>query len=193
MQAIGLQLKPEKTGLTHIDEGFVFLGQRILRRPKGHKRYVYTLVSNEALASVKRKVKALTGRSTIHMELSELLFAINPVLRGWAGYFRYAAAKSTFSYLGYYTWWRVGRWLRKKHPQLTWKQLKRRYFGKDGIQERGITLYNPATMRVERYRYRGAMITTPWNEATVNPAGSCYRRTRHDDQSFLDTLQQVLA
>lgn len=193
VQAIGLQLKPEKTGLTHIDEGFVFLGQRIFRRPKGHKRYVYTLVSNEALASVKRKVKALTGRSTIHMELSELLFAINPVLRGWAGYFRYAAAKSTFSYLGYYTWWRVMRWLRKKHPQLTWKQLKRRYFGKDSIQERGITLYNPATMRVERYRYRGAMITTPWNEATVNPAGSRYRRTRHDDPSFLDTLQQVLA
>lgn len=41
-------------------EGFVFLGQRIARRPKGPKRYVYTLVCDEALASVKRKVKTLS-------------------------------------------------------------------------------------------------------------------------------------
>src|ERR1019366_5136879 len=37
IQALGLSLKPEKTAITHIDEGFVFLGQRIVRRPKGHK------------------------------------------------------------------------------------------------------------------------------------------------------------
>jgi hypothetical protein len=81
VEAIGLQLKPEKTGVTHIDMGFVFLGQRIVRRAKGPKRYVYTLVCDEALTSVKRKVKALTGRSTIHLELSELLRALNPILR----------------------------------------------------------------------------------------------------------------
>jgi RNA-directed DNA polymerase len=50
VQALGLSLKSEKTAITHIDEGLVFLGQRIVRRPKGHKRYVYTFVSNEALA-----------------------------------------------------------------------------------------------------------------------------------------------
>jgi RNA-directed DNA polymerase len=193
IEAIGLQLKSEKTGVTHIDTGFVFLGQRIVRRAKGPKRYVYTLVCDEALASVKRKVKALTGRSTIHLELSELLRALNPILRGWAAYFRYAAAKRTFAYLGYYTWWRVMRWLRKKHPQLTWKQLQRRYFGKDGLQADGVTLYNPAAMRVERYRYRGAMIATPWNEATVDPTGSRFRRTRHDDPAFLEGVQQALA
>ena len=110
-KALGLKLKAEKTRLTHIDEGFVFLGQRIIRRPDQPKRYVYTFVSNEALASVRRKVKALTGRSTINMELSELLAALNRVLRGWANYFRYAAAKHTLAYLGYYAWWRVGRWL----------------------------------------------------------------------------------
>ena len=63
-QALGLSLKAEKTAIIHIDEGFQFLGQRIVRRPQGKKRYVYTFVSNEALASIKAKVKALTGRST---------------------------------------------------------------------------------------------------------------------------------
>jgi RNA-directed DNA polymerase len=193
VEGIGLKLKPEKTGITHIDEGFVFLGQRLIRRPKGPKRYVYTLVCDEALASVMRKVKALTGRSTRNLSLADLLSALNPVLRGWAAYFRYAAAKRTLAYLGYYAWRRVVGWLRKKHPQRTWKQIRRRYFGKDQLQERGIVLYNPAAMRVERYRYRGARISTPWNEATVDPRGARFRRTSHDDPRFLEEVQQALA
>jgi RNA-directed DNA polymerase len=95
-------------------------------------------------------VKALTGRSTTSLELSVLLRRLNPVLRGWAAYFRYAASARTFSYLGHYAWWRVGRWLRKKHPRLTWKQLKRRYFPDGTIQANGITLHDPADMRVVR-------------------------------------------
>ncbi len=58
--ATGLRLKPDKTGVTHIDAGFCFLGQRIVRKLKGAKSCVYTFVSDEALASAKRKVKALT-------------------------------------------------------------------------------------------------------------------------------------
>jgi Group II intron, maturase-specific domain len=119
--------------------------------------------------------------------------ALNPILRGWAAYFRYASAKRTFAYLGNYAWWRVMRWLRKKHPKRTWKQLRRRYFGKNGIQDTGITLYNPAAMRVERYRYRGALISTPWNEATADPTGGRYRRIRHDDPLFLERLEETLA
>jgi RNA-directed DNA polymerase len=191
--SLGLKIKPEKTGITHIDDGFVFLGQRFIRRPKGRKRHVYTLVCDDALASIKRKIKALTGRSTRNLALAELLRRLNPALRGWAAYFRYAAAKRTFAYLGYYARRRVVGWLHKKHPRLSWKQIRRRYFGKDRLQENGIVLYNPASMRVERYRYRGAQISTPWNENTVDPTGSRYRRSRHDDDQFLERVQQTLA
>jgi hypothetical protein len=51
VQALGLNLKPEKTGITHIDEGFVFLGMKIMRRAKGTRRYVYTFVGDEARLS----------------------------------------------------------------------------------------------------------------------------------------------
>ena len=161
VEALGLNLKAEKTAITHIDEGFVFLGQRIVRRPKGHKRYVYTFVSREVLASVTRKVKALTGRSTTNLELSELIAALNPILRGWANHFRHAAAKRTFDYLGYYAWWRVERWLRKKHPRLSWKQITRRYTSEGTFAEKGIVLFNPGSVSVTRYRYRGARIPDP--------------------------------
>ena len=40
---------------------------------------------------------------------------------------RPAASSRTFAYLGVFTWRRVARWLRKKHPRASWKQLRRRY------------------------------------------------------------------
>jgi len=194
VEALGLQLKAEKTAITHIDEGFVFLGQRIVRRPKGHKRYVYTFVSNEALASARRKVKALTGRSTTNLELSELIAALNPVLRGWANYFRHAAAKRTFDYLGYYAWWRVGRWLRKKHPRLAWKQIARRYTSNGTLQQKGIALFNPGSVSVTRYRHRGARIPNPWAiPATIDPSGLRTYRASREEQRSLGRVQQALA
>jgi RNA-directed DNA polymerase len=193
--ALGLSLKPEKTAVTHIDEGFVFLGQRIVRRPKGHKRYVYTFVANEAPASIRRKLKALTGRSTTNMELSELVAALNPVPRGWANYYRHAAAKRTLEYLAYHAWWRAGRWLRKKHPRLTWKQINRRYINEDHtFEEHGLALYNPASISVTRYRFRGARIPNPWTiEPTANPSGVRVQRASREEQRSLARVQQALA
>jgi len=191
VQALGLKLKAEKTAITHIDEGFVFLGQRIVRRAYGPKRHIYTFVTNEALASIKRKVKALTGRSTTNLALSELIAAINPVLRGWVNYYRHAAAKRTFGYLDYYTWWRVGRWLRKKHPRMTWKQIKRRYLNDDYTYQDGrITLYKPARTRVTRYRYRGARIPTPWTAG--DQTGSRAELASLQEQLPLERVQQAL-
>ena len=145
------------------------------------------------MASIRRKVKALTGRSTTNMELSELLAALNRVLRGWANYFQHAAAKRTFAYLGYYAWWRVGRWLRKKHPRLTWKQITRRYTKDGSFHHKGISLLNPASISVTRYRYRGSKIPTPWNEHHVNPNSTRGRRGRYSEQLVLERVQQALA
>ena len=64
------------------------------------------------------KIKKATGRGTTSLRLAEVLRKINPILRGWAAYFRYGASKKTFSYLGYYAWWRMIGWLRRKHPHL---------------------------------------------------------------------------
>ena len=193
IQALGLSLKSEKTAITNIDEGFEFLGQRIVRRPKGSKRYVYTFVSNEALASIRRKVKALTGRSTTNLALSALIAALNPVLRGWANYYRHAAAKRTLAYLDYYTWWRVGRWLRKKHPQMSWKQINRRYLNDDHTwQEHGRAIYKPGSLSVTRYRYRGARIPTPWTDPTAVPTGVHAQRAHLQEQLPLERVQQAL-
>jgi hypothetical protein len=145
-----------------------------------------------ALAVVKRKLKQITGRNTTALSLKQVLWKVNSILRGWAAYFRYGASKRTFSYLGHYAWWRMIRWLRRKHLRLGWKQLRRRYFEADAISEGGMTLYNPQAMTVERYRYRGAQIVTPYNLGEVEPTKARFRRTNHDDIGFIGRVSEQL-
>jgi len=48
--------------------------------------------------------------------LAEVVRTVNPVLHGWAAYFRYGASKRIFSYLGWSAWWRQILLIRRKHP-----------------------------------------------------------------------------
>lgn len=190
---LGMTLSPDKTLVTHIDNGFDFLGFRIQRKYREDGTHVvHTYPSKAALAAVMEKIRKATGRGTTSLRLVDVLRTVNPILRGWAGYFRYGASKRTFSYLAYWTWWRTILWIRRKHPQLTWKQVRRRYYGADRISQDGVTLYNPARMPVERYRYRGAQICTPYNIDEVDPAGARFRQTDHDDVAYVGKVSELI-
>jgi RNA-directed DNA polymerase len=189
-----MTLSAEKTLVTHIDDGFDFLGFHIQRKTRGDGRHVVlTIPSKQALAAVMSKIKQATGRGTTSLRLQGVLRVVNPILRGWAAYFRYGASKRTFSYLASWAWWRLIYWLRRKHPKLSWKQLRRRWFGADAISENGLVLANPAKMRVERYRYRGAQISTPYNVDEVDPAGARFRSTNHDDVAFVGQVSELVS
>ncbi|WP_019873228.1 group II intron reverse transcriptase/maturase [Sporichthya polymorpha] len=168
LTGMGLRLSPEKTLITHIDEGLVFLGWRIQRhRKRGTNRYyVYTYPSRKAVMAVTGKVRALCRQIGTNQPLQILLLRINSLLRGWCAYFRPGVSSATFAYLGAYTWARVFAWLRRKHRRSTVKDIRRRYCGGrwwPTTAER--MLFNPATVRTTRYRYRGAAIPTPWTAA----------------------------
>ncbi|HZA79803.1 MAG TPA: group II intron maturase-specific domain-containing protein [Acidimicrobiales bacterium] len=166
---MGLRLSEEKTIVTHIDNGFDFVGFHIQRkRQEGTtRRTLYTYPSKTALASVKAKVRELSQGNT-NQSLADLLQRVNPVLRGWANYFRHGVSARTFSYLNAFSWRRVVNWLGRKHPRANWKWLRRRYLPGWRPTDGTVTLLNPATIPVTRYRYRGANIATPW--------------TRHNDE-----------
>jgi len=164
LAGMGLRLSVEKTHVTHIDEGFEFLGFRIQRQTKrgSHRRFVYTWVSRRSLTAIKAKIKAITKQGT-NNPLSDLLRQLNPVLRGWTNYFRHAVAKSTFSYLQEYTWRRVIGWTRRKLLRANWKQLRRYYGNSWWPNHEGTVLFDTRTVMVSRYRYRGTAIPTPWD------------------------------
>jgi RNA-directed DNA polymerase len=160
---MGLRLSEEKTQITHLDKGFDFLGFRIRRKQKrgASKRTTYTYPSKTALAAVKAKVRTLTRGGT-NQTLANLLRRLNPVLRGWANYFRHGVSADTFDYLNAFSWRRVVIWLRRKHRRVTWKWLRQRYLPGWRPTDEGVILFNPTTTPITRYRYRGAKIPSPW-------------------------------
>jgi len=84
LTTMGLRLSPDKTLITHIDEGLDFLGWRIQRhRKRGtHNRYyVYTYPAKKALRAVTAKVKTLCRQVGTNQPLDALLLRLNPVLR----------------------------------------------------------------------------------------------------------------
>jgi RNA-directed DNA polymerase len=170
---MGLRLSEEKTTIVHIDDGFDFLGFRIQRQRKrgSNKVFVYTWPSKKALASIMAKVKAITQQGT-HNPLSDLLRQLNSALRGWTTYFRHGVSKATFCYLADYTWHRVRNWLRRKHRRTTWKYLRRRYSPNGSWTEQGAqALFDCSAVPVSRYRFRGTVIPTPWDEWMTAKAG----------------------
>ncbi|MEV6861818.1 group II intron reverse transcriptase/maturase, partial [Streptosporangium subroseum] len=161
LSMMGLRLSPEKTLITHIDEGLDFLGWRIQRhRKRGTgKHYVYVYPAKKALIAVMAKVKTICRRST-NLTLADLLHQLNRMLRGWTAYFKHGCSKATFSYLRSYLWKETIRWERRKHRRTPWKQLRRRYgiWPADG----DIGMFDPAKVRTKRYYYRGTRIPAPW-------------------------------
>jgi RNA-directed DNA polymerase len=167
LKPMGLRLSVEKTNITHIDEGLDFLGWRIQRHRKlGTDRqyiYIYTYPARKSVRSATGKVKELTGRQNVGLSLESLLHRLNSVLRGWCAYFRPGVSNVAFCYLSHYAWMRVTRWIRRKHPGITWKQLRRRYYGGGWwpVTEEA-ELFNPAKVSTTRYRYRGKRIPAAW-------------------------------
>ena len=171
LRPMGLRLSEAKTRIVHVDEGFDFLGFRIRRAPKrgSGKLTVYTYPSKGALASVKAKVRAATREAT-NQPLATLCFRLSPIVRGWVNYFRHGVSKATFDYLREFTWRRVICWLRHKHRRASWKWLLRRYLPRWWPTDGKVTLFDPMTVPVTRYRYRGNNIPTPWQSRTTETA-----------------------
>ena len=160
---MGLRLSEAKTAITHVDEGFDFLGFRIRRKLKEgtQRRTIYTYPSKTALAAAKAKVRVLTQGGT-NQTLANLLCRVNPV-RGWANYFRHGVSQRTFDYLWHFSWRRVVNWLRHKHPRGSWKWLRRHYLPRWRPTDGEVTLLDPSAVAITRYCYRGARIPTPWS------------------------------
>jgi RNA-directed DNA polymerase len=110
------------------------------------------------------KVRSLTRRAK-HRTLADRLRRVNPVLRGWCNYFRHGVSARTFSYVDHFAYWRVVVWLRKRHVGLNMCTLVRRHLPNWTVRAGGIEMFRPRAVAIERYRFRGTRIPTPWSSA----------------------------
>ena len=123
---LGLELHPEKTRRVDLSRGrggFDFLGCHVHKRMSGpiwereHRR-VYFLQrwpSPRAMQRIRQRVKALTPRAACHRDLRDTIARLNPVLRGWGGYFRTGNAAIKFGQVDAYVNRRLKGLLRKRY------------------------------------------------------------------------------
>jgi group II intron reverse transcriptase/maturase len=128
MSLLRLQLHPTKTRLVELGigkEGFDFLGchLRIVRSRFKGRCYLFRWPSQRAMKAIRAKIHDLTSarRWAGMKDIREVIRMLNPVLRGWGGYFRTGNASDKFNQLDRYVRGRLVRLLRKRGGQRRWK------------------------------------------------------------------------
>jgi RNA-directed DNA polymerase len=123
MSERGLELSAEKTLITSMDDGFDFLGfnsrhydGKLLIKPSKKK----------VLAFCKRLGEEIKNLSSVEQEV--LIKKLNPILRGFANYYKGVVSKETFCYISYRLWQYLWRWAKRRHPNKNTKWVRKRYF-----------------------------------------------------------------
>lgn len=155
----GLELSEQKTVVTHIQAGFDFLGHTV--RKFGDKLLIYPAKSN--VQAFRDKIK-LCVKSALGLSQEALLRKLNPIMQGWANYYRNGASKRTFAKLDYCVWNQLWRWAKRRHPNKPAHWRKQRYFSReDGRwnfhvtvrlangESKVLKLYRMASTAIERH------------------------------------------
>lgn len=128
----GLTLSPEKTRIVHLTEGFNFLGYNVRHYPAPQtSRSGWKLLikpSKEAVQELREKLRTLWTKAQ-GTNVQSVLAKLNPVIRGWANYFRIAVAKELFGSLDSWMVHKAIRYTKRMHPRKSAAWRHRKYWG----------------------------------------------------------------
>ena len=119
----GLILSEEKTKITHVSEGFDFLGWSVRYR----KDVLLTEPSKQNTKAFLNKIRT-TLREMRTAKQEEVIDKLTPIIRGWANYHRTQMASSTFKKCDHHIWYALWRWACRRHPNKGKRWIKQRYF-----------------------------------------------------------------
>src|SRR6266487_3033210 len=160
MKERGLELSAEKTLITHITDGFDFLGQNVRKYEekliiKPSKKNVKTFVEK-----IRKVVKENQGATAGH-----LILQLNPLIRGWARYHQHVVSKEIFQDVDSAIFEMLWQWARKRHNNKPRRWIKEKYFhdheqrhwvfsgtviGRDGVLET-VRLFRAAQTPIKRH------------------------------------------
>jgi len=152
----GLTFNEEKTRVVHLDEGFDFLGFNI-------RRYSGKLLikpGKDAIKKVRARLRdemhALRGSNA-----KAVVKKLNPVIKGWATYYRTVVSGKVYSDLDNYMWQLTYKWAKHSHPKKPRTWVTSRHFGQFnstrrdrwvfGDRDTGIYLYKFGWTKIERH------------------------------------------
>jgi len=123
----GLTLSEEKTKLTHIKNGFTFLGQTF--RKRGRKLHIKP--SKEGVLAPIQKVGTVIFKH-VSAPMPALIKKLNQTLRGWANYHRHVVAAEAFSRIDTYVFEQLWRMVRRRHRNKSKGWLFKKYWTASG-------------------------------------------------------------
>jgi len=177
----GLELAPEKSKITNINDGFKFLSQNV-RKYKGK---LLIRPAKESVQSFKDKIKKIIKKNR-GIPAHALIRILNPVIRGWSNYHKGICSKRTFARLGTFIYWQLKRWAKYQHGNKNRWWIYHRYFHNNHFTDQRMTKKG-----IKHYRlYRIAYVPIRYHvkvKASANPFlpeydGYFYNRTKWREQ-----------
>ncbi len=119
----GLELSEEKTLITHINQGFDFLGHNV-------RKYKQKLLIKPASKSIKSFLKNIREivRALRPAKTEQLIKALNVRIRGWTNYYRHVVSKVIFGKLDIEIFHLIWRWAKRRHPKKSIYWIRNKYF-----------------------------------------------------------------
>jgi RNA-directed DNA polymerase len=124
LQERGLELSHEKTSITHVEDGFDFLGQNV-------RRYGTKILLKPSRKNVKAflaKIDDVIQHEGGYLTAGQLIQQLNPKIRGWALYHRHASSARTFARVDDVIFKKLWRWARRRHRGKSAAWVKKKYF-----------------------------------------------------------------
>lgn len=123
----GLKLSASKTRITHIEEGFDFLGKHFQK----HGGKLLIKPSRQNVQAFLAEIKA-TFRKNLHTPVERLLMELNPKIRGWSMFHRTTTSKKVFGYVDDRIFRELARWMQRRHPDKTLRWCYEKYLTQVG-------------------------------------------------------------
>jgi RNA-directed DNA polymerase len=125
----GLELSQEKTRISHISDGFDFLGKNI-RKYKGK---LFIKPSTKNVKSILSKIGE-TIKGNLHTPVEQLIGKLNPIIKGWANHHRHTVSKDSFRRVDSETFLKLWSWAKRRHPNKNPTWIKEKYFKSTGTR-----------------------------------------------------------
>lgn len=147
----GLALSEEKTLITHIDQGFDFLGFNIRK----YKEKLLTMPQKKKVNSFTQKVyKVIESNKAVSQEM--LINLLNPIISGWGNYYRHGVSSVVFNKADHRIFNKLLQWCYRRHKHKGKRWIINKYFHKSGNrewcfmlrQEDNVTRYSPKLKRL---------------------------------------------
>ncbi len=154
----GLTLSEEKTRISHIEQGFDFLGKNVRK----YDNKLLIKPSKKSIKAIREKIRSVVSKNKTARQ-ETLIDILNPIIRGWAQYHKHGVSKDAFSHLDRQVWECLWRWARRRHPNKGSQWVKKRYWHRIGDatyfaagltfgeQFYGKCLYHASQMKIERH------------------------------------------